>query len=144
STLLRGTVHTLLPEQEVWVTDWHNARDVGLADGSFGFDTYIEYLIHWLEVLGPETHVIAVCQPCVAALVATAVMSESGNDCTPRTPTLMAGPLEPRRAPTAWGAPPPPARPPGGCSAASPPASRSSGSSATSSPPCRCATPVRV
>ena len=83
ATLLRGTVQTLLPEQDVWVTDWHNARDVGLADGSFGFDAYIEYLIRWLEVLGPETHVIAVCQPCVAALVATAVMSEAGNDCTP-------------------------------------------------------------
>jgi poly(3-hydroxybutyrate) depolymerase len=53
ATLLRGTVQTLLPEQDVWVTDWHNARDVGLADGSFGFDTYVEYLIHWLEVLGP-------------------------------------------------------------------------------------------
>ena len=66
ATLLRGTVRTLLPEQDVWITDWHNARDVGLADGSFGFDSYVEYLIHWLEVLGPETHVIAVCQPCVA------------------------------------------------------------------------------
>ena len=100
ATLLRGTVETLLPEQDVWVTDWHNARDVALADGSFGFDAYIEYLIHWLEVLGPETHVIAVCQPCVAALVATAVMSESGNDCTPRTLTLMAGPIDTRVDPT--------------------------------------------
>jgi poly(3-hydroxybutyrate) depolymerase len=100
STLLRGTVQTLLPEQDVWVTDWHNARDVALADGSFGFDAYIEYLIHWLEVLGPETHVIAVCQPCVAALVATAVMSEAGNDCTPRTLTLMAGPIDTRVDPT--------------------------------------------
>ena len=100
STLLRGTVQTLLPEQDVWVTDWHNARDVALADGSFGFDSYIEYLIHWLEVLGPETHVIAVCQPCVAALVATAVMSEAGNDCTPRTLTLMAGPIDTRVDPT--------------------------------------------
>ena len=74
---------TLLPEQDVWITDWHNARDVALADGSFGFDAYIEYLIRWLEVLGPETHVIAVCQPCVAALVATAVMAEAGNPATP-------------------------------------------------------------
>jgi polyhydroxyalkanoate depolymerase len=100
ATLLRGTVQTLLSEQDVWVTDWHNARDVGLADGTFGFDAYIEYLIHWLEVLGPETHVIAVCQPCVAALVATAVMSESGNDCVPRTLTLMAGPIDTRVDPT--------------------------------------------
>jgi poly(3-hydroxybutyrate) depolymerase len=100
ATLLRGTVQTLLPEQDVWVTDWHNARDVSLAAGSFGFDGYIEYLVHWLEVLGPETHVIAVCQPCVAALVATAVMSEAGNDCTPRTLTLMAGPIDTRVDPT--------------------------------------------
>jgi polyhydroxyalkanoate depolymerase len=100
ATLLRGTVQTLLPEQDVWVTDWHNARDVELAAGSFGFDTYIEYLIHWLEVLGPETHVIAVCQPCVAGLAATAVMAEAGNECTPRTVTLMAGPIDTRVDPT--------------------------------------------
>ena len=100
ATLLRGTVRTLLPEQEVWVTDWHNARDVPLSDGNFGFDGYIEYLIRWLEVLGPDTHVIAVCQPCVAALVATAVMAEAENPCTPRTLTLMAGPIDTRVDPT--------------------------------------------
>jgi polyhydroxyalkanoate depolymerase len=100
STLLRGTIRTLLPEQDVWVTDWHNARDVGLANGSFGFDAYIEYLIRWLELLGPDTHVIAVCQPCVAALVATAVMAEADNPATPRTLTLMAGPIDTRIDPT--------------------------------------------
>lgn len=100
ATLLRGTVRTLLPEQDVWVTDWHNARDVALSDGSFGFDSYVEYLIGWLEVLGPDTHVLAVCQPCVAALVATAVMAEAGNDCTPRSLTLMAGPIDTRVDPT--------------------------------------------
>jgi polyhydroxyalkanoate depolymerase len=100
ATLLRGTVRTLLPEQDVWITDWHNARDVGLADGSFGFDAYIEYLIRWLELLGPDTHVLAVCQPCVAALAATAVMAEAGNEATPRTLTLMAGPIDTRVDPT--------------------------------------------
>jgi polyhydroxyalkanoate depolymerase len=100
ATLLRGTVRTLLPEQDVWITDWHNARDVSLADGSFGFDTYIDYLIRWLELLGPETHVLAVCQPCVAALAATAVMAEAGNAATPRTLTLMAGPIDTRVDPT--------------------------------------------
>ena len=79
ATLLRGTVRTLLPDHDVYITDWHNARDVGLADGSFGFDDYVEHLIRLLEVLGPGAHVIAVCQPCVAALVATAVMAEDGN-----------------------------------------------------------------
>ena len=100
ATLLRGTIRTLLPEQDVWVTDWHNARDVPAADGAFGFDAYIEHLIRWLEVLGPDTHVIAVCQPCVAALVATAVMAEAGNPATPRTLTLMAGPIDTRVDPT--------------------------------------------
>ena len=100
ATLLRGTVRTLLPEQDVWITDWHNARDVGLADGSFGFDAYIRYLIRWLELLGPDTHVLAVCQPCVAALAATAVMAESGSAATPRSLTLMAGPIDTRVDPT--------------------------------------------
>ena len=70
STLLRGTVRTLLPEHDVYITDWHNARDVGLEHGRFGFDEYVEHLIKWLELLGPDVHVIAVCQPCVAALAA--------------------------------------------------------------------------
>jgi poly(3-hydroxybutyrate) depolymerase len=100
ATLLRGTVRTLLPEQDVWITDWHNARDVPIAGGTFGFDGYIEHLIRWLEVLGPGTHVMAVCQPCVAALVATAVMAEAGNPAQPRTLTLMAGPIDTRVDPT--------------------------------------------
>src|SRR3954452_15963642 len=100
ATLLRGTVRTLLPEQDVWITDWHNARDVPLADGEFGFDGYVEHMIRWLEILGPETHVVAVCQPCVPALVATAVMAESGNAAQPRTLTLMAGPIDTRVDPT--------------------------------------------
>jgi len=100
STLLRGTVRTLLPEQDVWISDWHNARDVGLEHGSFGFDTYIEYVMRWLELLGPDTHLIAVCQPCVAALAATAVMAEAGNAAVPRTLTLMAGPIDTRVNPT--------------------------------------------
>jgi poly(3-hydroxybutyrate) depolymerase len=101
ATLLRGTVRTLLPEQDVWITDWHNARDVGTRHGAFDFDGYIEHLIRWIEILGPDTHVIAVCQPCVAALVATAVMAEAGNPAQPRTLTLMAGPVDTRVEPTA-------------------------------------------
>lgn len=101
ATLLRGTVRTLLPEQDVWITDWHNARDVNMEHGDFDFDGYIEHLIRWIEILGPDTHVIAVCQPCVAALVATAVMAEAGNPAQPRTLTLMAGPIDTRVNPTA-------------------------------------------
>src|SRR5262249_57527282 len=64
ATLLRGTVRTMLPEHDVYITDWHNARDVPLSAGRFGFDAYIAHLIHFLETIGPSAHVVAVCQPC--------------------------------------------------------------------------------
>jgi poly(3-hydroxybutyrate) depolymerase len=70
ATLLRGTVCTMLPEHDVYITDWHNVRDVPLTHGRFGFDDYIAHLIRFLETIGPGAHVVAVCQPCVAALVA--------------------------------------------------------------------------
>ena len=64
ATLLRGTVRTTLPEHDVYITDWHNVRDVALQEGQFGFDDYVAHLIHFLEVIGPGAHIIAVCQPC--------------------------------------------------------------------------------
>ena len=70
ATLLRATVRTMLIEHDVFITDWHNARDVSPDDGRFGFDDYVGHLIGFLEAIGPGAHVIAVCQPCVAALVA--------------------------------------------------------------------------
>src|SRR5215831_9179858 len=76
ATLLRGTVRTMLPEHDVYITDWHNVRDVALMHGRFGFDEYIEHLIRFLETIGPGAHVVAVCQPCVAVLVAAAVMAQ--------------------------------------------------------------------
>jgi len=100
ATLLRGTVATLLPEHDVYVTDWHNARDVPLLHGRFGFDQYIEHLMRFLEMIGPPAHVIAVCQPCVAALVAVAVMAQNGHAAQPRSMTLMAGPIDSRVNPT--------------------------------------------
>jgi poly(3-hydroxybutyrate) depolymerase len=100
ATLLRGTVQTLLPENDVYITDWHNARDVSLSHGEFGLDQYVEHLIRFLEVMGPGAHVVAVCQPCVAALVAAAVMAEDGNPAQPRSMTLMAGPIDARVNPT--------------------------------------------
>src|SRR5713101_8022616 len=100
ATLLRGTVRTMLPEHDVYVTDWHNVRDVALAHGRFGFDEYIEYLIRYLEAIGPGAHVVAVCQPCVAVLVAAAVMAQAGNAAQPRSMTLMAGPIDTRVNPT--------------------------------------------
>jgi poly(3-hydroxybutyrate) depolymerase len=100
ATLLRATVETMLAEHDVYITDWHNARDVAYSDGSFGFDGYIQHLIDFLEAIGPGAHVVAVCQPCVAALVATAVMAQAQNPAQPRSMTLMAGPIDTRVNPT--------------------------------------------
>jgi len=100
ATLLRATVNTMLAEHDVYVTDWHNARDVALSHGQFGFDDYIQHLIDFLETIGPGAHIVAVCQPCVAALVATAVMAQSQHPAQPRSMTLMAGPIDCRVHPT--------------------------------------------
>jgi polyhydroxyalkanoate depolymerase len=90
----------MLAEHDVYITDWHNARDVALSHGGFGFDDYIQHLIDFLETMGPGAHIVAVCQPCVAALVATAVMAQSQNPAQPRSMTLMAGPIDTRVHPT--------------------------------------------
>jgi poly(3-hydroxybutyrate) depolymerase len=100
ATLLRGTVKVMLPEHDLYITDWKNARDIPVSDGVFGFDEFVDHLIRWLEVLGPGSHMVAVCQPTVAALAATAVMAESRNAAQPRSLTLMAGPIDTRVNPT--------------------------------------------
>jgi len=100
ATLMRDTVRTLLPEHDVFVTDWRNARDVPLYEGRFGFDEYVAHLIHFLDALQPGAHLIAVCQPCVAALVTSAVMAEGEHPARPRSLTLMAGPIDCRVNPT--------------------------------------------
>jgi len=100
STLLRNTVETLLQDHDVCITDWHNARDVPLSAGRFGFEDYIDHLIQWLRVIGPGGHVVAVCQPCVQVLAAVAVMAEAGDPAKPRSMTLMAGPIDTRISPT--------------------------------------------
>jgi polyhydroxyalkanoate depolymerase len=100
STLLRNTVITMLPEHDVYITDWHNGRDVSLESGPFGFDDYVDQIIRFLEVIGPGAHVIAVCQPCVAVLIAAAVMAAAGNPAQPHSMTLMAGPIDTRVNPT--------------------------------------------
>lgn len=99
-TLLRNTVETLLRDHDVYITDWANARDVPLSDGKFGVDDYIDYLIRFLDTIGPGGHVLAVCQPCVQTLAAVAIMSEDKHLATPRSMTLMAGPIDPRESPT--------------------------------------------
>ena len=99
-TLLRGTVRTMLPDHDVYLTDWHNARDVPLAAGRFGFDDYVAHVIRFLEAMGPEAHVVAVCQPCVAVLAAVSVMAQGRHRAQPRSMTLMAGPIDARVNPT--------------------------------------------
>ncbi|MBA4270984.1 MAG: polyhydroxyalkanoate depolymerase [Bosea sp. (in: a-proteobacteria)] len=101
ATLLRNTVATLLRDHDVYITDWHNARDVPLAAGPFGYDDYVDTLIRFVETLGSETHIVAVCQPCVQVLTAAAVMAQAGSPFQPRSMTLMAGPVDTRINPTA-------------------------------------------
>lgn len=100
ATLLRATVRTMLAEHDVYITDWHNARDVPLADGPFSFDSYTAHLIRFLETIGPGAHMVAVCQPCVSALVAASVMAMGDHPAQPRSMTLMAGPIDTRVNPT--------------------------------------------
>ena len=100
STLLRGTVRTMLPEHDVYITDWHNVRDVAPTHGRFGLDEYIEHVIRFLEAIGPGAHVLAVCQPCVQVLAAAALMAQAGNAARPSSMTLMAGPIDARVNPT--------------------------------------------
>ncbi|MBP7241617.1 polyhydroxyalkanoate depolymerase [Amaricoccus sp.] len=100
ATLLRNTVATLLRDHDVYITDWANARDVPASAGSFGVDDYIDYVIRFLEVMGEGAHVLAVCQPCVQTLAAVAVMSAENHPATPRSMTLMAGPIDTRESPT--------------------------------------------
>ncbi len=94
ATLLRHTVKTLLAHHDVFVTDWTNARDVPLSEGPFGFDDYVDHVVRFLEHIGPGAHIVAVCQPCVQALAAAALMAESGNAAQPASMTLMAGPVD--------------------------------------------------
>ena len=100
ATLLRSTVRTMLPEHDVYITDWHNMRDVDRNHGRFGFDEYVDHVVKFLEVIGEGAHVVAVCQPCVAVLIAAAVMAQNNNPAQPRSMTLMAGPIDTRVNPT--------------------------------------------
>ena len=100
ATLLAGTVKTMLADHDVYITDWINARDVPMSAGAFGVEDYVTYIIRFLEELGPGTHILAVCQPCVQSLAAAAVMAADNNPAAPRSMTLMAGPIDPRESPT--------------------------------------------
>ena len=105
ATLLRGTVERLLPHNDVYITDWRDAKLVPASDGSFDLDDYIDYLIEFLEHIGKATgerpHLLAVCQPAVPAFAATALMNADKNEWRPKTLTMMGGPIDTREAPTA-------------------------------------------
>jgi poly(3-hydroxybutyrate) depolymerase len=100
STLLRGTVARMAENQEVWITDWADARMVPLSEGSFDLDDYIDYLIDFLRFIGEGAHVLAVCQPSVPAFAAAAIMGAQNDPCRPVTLTLMGGPVDTRASPT--------------------------------------------
>jgi poly(3-hydroxybutyrate) depolymerase len=101
ATLLRGTVEALLPHADVYITDWVDARMVPVTQGSFDLDDYIDYVVEMFHALGPDSHVMAVCQPSVPVLAAVALMEKRGDPFVPSTMTLMGGPVDTRRNPTA-------------------------------------------
>ena len=100
ATLLRSTVKSLLVDCEVYITDWHNARDIPVSCGKFDIEDYTHYLVDFLREMGPDTHVIAVCQPAPLALAATAYLAETESKAQPRSLTLIGGPIDPDANPT--------------------------------------------
>ncbi len=100
ATLLRGTVERMLPGHDVYITDWRDARDVPASEGSFDLNDYIDYLIAFMEEIGPGAHMLAVCQPSVPCLATAALMSEAKHPCRPKTLTMMGGPIDTRQSPT--------------------------------------------
>jgi poly(3-hydroxybutyrate) depolymerase len=100
ATLLRSTVKSLIVNCEVFVTDWHNARDIPVSAGKFDVEDYTQYLVDFMRELGPDTHVISVCQPAPLTLAATAYLAEEDPEAQPRSLTLIGGPIDPDAAPT--------------------------------------------
>ncbi|MFT4026413.1 MAG: polyhydroxyalkanoate depolymerase [Novosphingobium sp.] len=100
ATLLRGTVARMLERAQVYITDWADAKQVPTEAGRFDLDDYIDYIVDFLEFIGPGTHMMAVCQPSVPALAATALMNANEHPCRPLTLTMMGGPVDTREAPT--------------------------------------------
>ncbi len=100
ATLLRGTVEAMLPYCDVYITDWIDARAVPLSAGNFHLDDYVDYVIEMIQALGPDVHVLAVCQPSVPVFAAVAAMNEDKDPHAPLTMTLMGGPIDTRESPT--------------------------------------------
>ncbi|QJF52080.1 polyhydroxyalkanoate depolymerase [Roseobacter ponti] len=100
ATLLRSTVISMLPDADLYITDWHNARDIPVSAGKFDIEDYTLYLVDFMREMGPDTHVIAVCQPAPLTLAATAYLAEEDPDAQPRSLTLIGGPIDPNATPT--------------------------------------------
>jgi len=100
ATLLRGTVEALLPFLDVYITDWVDAREVAIFHGNFNLEDYISYTIEFTQTLGPDVHLLAVCQPSVPVMIAASVMNENKDKGTPRSMTLIGGPIDTRINPT--------------------------------------------
>ncbi len=100
STLLRDTVRGLLPQHDVYITDWTDARMVPLSEGEFHLHDYIYYVQDFIRLLGPDVHVISVCQPTVPVLAAISLMASAKDPKLPKTMTMMGGPIDPRKSPT--------------------------------------------
>jgi poly(3-hydroxybutyrate) depolymerase len=96
ASLMRFTIQEFLPDHEVYVTDWKNARDVPLSEGDFGCDDFVDCIIGALRLMGPKSHIVSACQPCPWVLTAAAVMAMADDPATPASMTLMAGPVDPR------------------------------------------------
>src|SRR5207244_2655347 len=100
ATLLRGTVAAALPDHDVYLTDWINARNVPVGLGRFGLDEVVDLVTDFIRLLGPGTHVMAVCQPSVPVLAAVALLAAANDPCQPRSMVLMGGPIDPAANPT--------------------------------------------
>ncbi|MCT8329700.1 polyhydroxyalkanoate depolymerase [Albidovulum sediminis] len=100
STLLRSTVRSLLPDCEVYVTDWKNARDIPVSEGKFDIEDYTLYLVDFIRFLGPDLNIVSVCQPVPLTLAATAYLAGEDPAAQPKTLTLIGGPVDPDAAPT--------------------------------------------
>ncbi len=100
ATLLRGTVAAFLPDHEVYITDWQDAKEMPLTAPGFDLDDYIDYVERFCHHLGPQAHLLAVCQPAVPVLASTALMNADANAPAPRSITLIGGPIDTREAPT--------------------------------------------
>lgn len=96
ATLLRDTARAMIPDHDVYITDWHDARHVPMKEGEFNFQTYVDYLLDFIRYLGPNVHIIAVCQPSVPLLAAVSLLADYEEECQPKSMTLMGGPIDTR------------------------------------------------